>query len=456
MIPADAVALFTTRARQLNPGFKPDDATAEICRRLDGLPLAIELAAARIKVLRPEQILERLAHSLDLLTTGARDAPERHQALRATIEWSHELLEEKERDLFARLGIFSGGCTLDAAETVCGADIDTVQSLVEKNLLRRTDEGRFFMLETIKEFAEARLEQSSIASQMHEAHARLISAFAQRVGSALWAKEDSQALAEIAQEQDNVRAALTWMGASGHFTDQLGVVAGISPFWKVRGGYREGLRWAEAALAGTVGIRTSQRAAVLQSAGAFAAHLGDLEAADLYSRESLSIFRESGTPDQIARGLTSLGVLAAAARDFEGAAALYEQARIEASAASAHTRALVLGNQADLALQQGDYERALPTLEQALELERELENDSGIGWTLFNAALCLFHLDREEEALVALREAVTRSSNVVGIVDLIREFTLMGAISARRGDTSTAAALLGFAGGLVIGPRSPT
>jgi tetratricopeptide (TPR) repeat protein len=146
--------------------------------------------------------------------------------------------------------------------------------------------------------------------------------------------------------------------------------------------------------------------------------------------------------------LISLGVHATAIEDFGGAATFYELAWTESSGASAHTRALVLGNQADLALQQGDYERALPTLAKALELERELENDGGIGWTLCNVALCLSHLGREQEALVAIREAVTRSSNVVEIIDLIREFTVMGAISARRGDMGTAAVLFGFAGGL--------
>jgi predicted ATPase/class 3 adenylate cyclase len=448
MVPVEAVALFASRARQLRPDFEPDDATGEICRRLDGLPLAIELAAARIKVLSPEQMLERLGRSLDLLTGGARDAPERHQALRATIEWSYTLLADAERDLFACLGVFSGGCTLDAAEGVCEADIDTLQSLVEKSLLRRTDEGRFFMLGTIKEFAQAKLELSSRASEMREAHARFFLAVVDRAGTALWANEDPQALDEIADEQDNIRAALTWLGASGRFTDQLRVIAGVSPFWKVRGGYAEGLRWAEEALAGSAGIRSAQRAAVLQSAGAFAGSLGDNEAAEGYCLESLSIFRECGTADEVARALTSLGVHAAAAERFEAAATWYDQARTESSGASAHTRALVLGNQADLALQQGDFERALPTLAEALELERGLANQGAVGWALFNMALCLFQLDREDESRAAIREAVVHSSSVVDVVELIREFTLMGAISARRGDAKTAAALLGFGGAL--------
>jgi predicted ATPase len=141
--PAESVALFTERARQLKPSFQPDDAVSEIADRLDGLPLALELAAARVKVLTPVQILERLGHSLDLLTTGARDAPERQRTLRATIEWSYELLSEDDREAFARLAVFAGGFSLEAAEEVCEIGLDDLQSLVDKSLVRQTDRGRF-------------------------------------------------------------------------------------------------------------------------------------------------------------------------------------------------------------------------------------------------------------------------------------------------------------------------
>jgi predicted ATPase/DNA-binding SARP family transcriptional activator len=449
MVPVEAIALYTVRARQLTADFEPDDAVAEICRRLDGLPLAIELAAARVKVLRSDQILDRLAHSLDLLTSGSRDAPERHQTLRATIEWSYDLLDEDEQELFVRLGVFSGGCTLEAAEEVCGADIDTLQALVEKNLLRRTDEARFLMLETIKEFAEAGLDQSSRATETREAHAQLITVLARRAGNAQWGSEDTRVFEELAQEQDNVRAALTWMGTSGRFIDQLDLVAGVSEFWEARGAYREGLHWAGEALAGTLGIRSATRAAVLRWAGVFAGYVGDLEDANRYLQESLSIFRDCGTQDEIARALATLGVYATVSEDFEGASRFFEQALSESSCADPATRAFILGNQADLALQQGDYENALSTLAKALELQRELESERGIGWTLCNMAFCLFQLGREEDALAASREAVTRSTSVIDVSQLIGGFTLLGAISARRDDARTAAALLGFAGALI-------
>jgi predicted ATPase len=164
----EAIDFFLARARALDPGFEAKDAVPEICRRLDDLPLALELAAARVKALTPEQILQRLERRLPLLTGGPRDAPERQRTLRATIEWSHDLLAEDERRLFARLSVFAGGCTLHAAETVCDADLDTLQSLIDKSLVRHTD-GRYWMLETIREFAAEQLGGEGIRD-MHAEH----------------------------------------------------------------------------------------------------------------------------------------------------------------------------------------------------------------------------------------------------------------------------------------------
>ena len=161
----EAVELFCERAR-----LEPDETIAELCRRLDELPLAVELAAARTRVLTPAQILDRLGQRLDLLK-GGRDADPRQQTLRATIEWSHDLLTGDEKQLFARLAVFAGGCTLDAAEDVCDADLDVLQSLVDKSLLRHTGE-RFWMLETIREFAAERLNDREEAGQIFERHAR--------------------------------------------------------------------------------------------------------------------------------------------------------------------------------------------------------------------------------------------------------------------------------------------
>ena len=166
----DGGVLFTQRARQLQPGFEPDAAVREIVERLDGLPLALELAAGRVKVLTPEQILERLGRGLDLLTSGAHDAPERQRTLRGTVEWSYQLLTADERRLFARLAVFAGSFELEAAEAVCSAELDVLQSLVDQSLLRHGEDGRFFMLATIKEFALEKLRDLPDASSLRRRH----------------------------------------------------------------------------------------------------------------------------------------------------------------------------------------------------------------------------------------------------------------------------------------------
>ena len=171
------------RARAVSPDFTPDATLDLLCERLDDLPLALELAAARTVMLSSEQLLERLGSRLDLLR-GGRDAESRQQTLRATIEWSHDLLELDEQRLFARLAVFAGGCTLEAAEAVCGADLDTLQSLVEKSLVRVRDEGRFWMLETIRELALERLAESGEEEALRRAHTEWFLELARRSGLA--------------------------------------------------------------------------------------------------------------------------------------------------------------------------------------------------------------------------------------------------------------------------------
>src|SRR6266508_667884 len=179
LVDDEAAELFDTRARALRPDFAANGAVGEICRRLDGLPLAIELAAARVKVLTPQQILERLEHRLEFLTGGARDVPERQRTLRATIEWSYELLDERERLLFARLAAFAGTFDLEAAERVCECDLDTLASLVDKSLLRQTADGRFFMLDTIAEFAQECLRALDEERTLRDGHAAYFAALAE-------------------------------------------------------------------------------------------------------------------------------------------------------------------------------------------------------------------------------------------------------------------------------------
>jgi predicted ATPase len=244
----DAVALFTQRARQLQPRFEPDDNVAELARRLDGLPLALELAAARVKALTPEQIVERLGQSLDVLTGGVRDAPERQQTLRATIEWSYQLLDEQEQDLFARLAVFVGGCTLAAAERVVNAELDVLQSLVDKNLLRYS-EARFWMLETIRQLALEKLELREDAEQLRRRHAEYLLEFLPTIETA----GDAALLARESAESANLRAAVEWALHGQHADLALGLAvrftrgalrtsarAGSMPAWALRTSARAG------------------------------------------------------------------------------------------------------------------------------------------------------------------------------------------------------------------------
>src|SRR6187551_212163 len=223
----EAVALFCARA-----GLEPDETVAELCRRLDSLPLAVELAAARTSVLSPPQILERLSQRLDLLR-GGRDAEVRQTTLRATLVWSHELLDEQEKQLFARLAVFADGCTLDAAQRVADADLDTLDSLVDKSLLRHAEE-RFWMLETIREYALERLDDSGDGGQLRRRHAEYFLALAEEAEPDL-RQESRESLDRLEPEQDNVRAALNLFETTCEHEHVMRLAAAVWWYWSLRG-----------------------------------------------------------------------------------------------------------------------------------------------------------------------------------------------------------------------------
>ena len=210
----EGVGFFLARARAAKPDFEVDEAVPEICRRLDELPLALELAAARVKALSTDQILARLEHRLPLLTGGSRDAPERQRTLRSTIEWSYDLLSSAEQQLFHRLAVFAGGCTLEAAEEVCHADLDTLQSLVEKSLLRFSNE-RYWMLETIREYAGERLEHGDERAALRGRHAEHFVSLAERAEPELEGADGAWWLDHLDADRGNFRLALAWLGMVG-------------------------------------------------------------------------------------------------------------------------------------------------------------------------------------------------------------------------------------------------
>src|SRR5215203_4806389 len=272
----EAVRLFVERARAVKPDFEVTNesapAVAEICARLDGLPLAIELAAARTKLLPPQALLSRLSNRLQLLKGGARNLPARQQTLRGTISWSYNLLNEEEKTLFWRLSVFSGGSTLEAIEEICDpeGDIDVlegVDSLVEKSLLRQEEgvgeEPRFVMLETVHEYAREKLEESGEAEKIKRAHAEHFLAMAEEANAELRGPEAAKGLERLEVEHDNMRAALSW--AIGRQKVELGLrLAGaLWRFWSVRGHYGEGRRWLEGALVAGGRGSTASRATAL-------------------------------------------------------------------------------------------------------------------------------------------------------------------------------------------------
>jgi predicted ATPase/class 3 adenylate cyclase len=241
LVDEEAVSFFRVRALAARPDFAPNGEVLEICRRLDNLPLALELAAARVKVLSTAQILSRLGRRLPLLTGGPRDAPERQRTLHATIAWSYELLDGREQDLFAGLSVFEGGWTLEAAEDVCDAGVDELQSLVEKNLVR-VQEDRFWMLGTIHDFALEQLDARSHAAELRRRHAEHFLELAERAEPELRENRQTDWLALLERERDNLRTALAWARDCGEAEIELRLATALRFFWHVRGPVAEARR----------------------------------------------------------------------------------------------------------------------------------------------------------------------------------------------------------------------
>jgi predicted ATPase len=312
----DGRALFVVRARAVDPGFTPSPAVDKICVRLDELPLAIELAAARTAVFSAEQLLERLSQRLDLLT-GSRDADPRQQTLRATIEWSHELLTTSEQRLFARLAVFVGGCTFEAAEQVAGADPDTLQSLLDKSLLRKREtdsDPRYWMLETICEYAVERLEESGEADAVRRRHADHYLTLAEEAYPHLTGSP-KEWLERLSAEHDNLRAACDRLEAAGNTQLVLRLTGALWKFWYTRGYRAEGLRRLERALDADTSS-TAARALALSGVTALAAELGDLERATGWGDEALALHRQLGDAWGVANSIFMLGNLDAYRRDW--------------------------------------------------------------------------------------------------------------------------------------------
>jgi non-specific serine/threonine protein kinase len=392
----EAVALFVERARAAKPNFRLDEdnatAVAEICVRLDGLPLAIALAAARIKLLPPQALLERLGQRLEVLVGGARDAPGRHKTLRGTLQWSHELLSEPEQRLFRQLGVFAGGCTLEAAQAVAnvsegqeGELLEGLEALIDKSMLRGEKgigaEPRFWMLETIREYAAEQLAASGEEEQVRARHAAFFAALGVRAESGLHGPEEGTWRRRLEADHANLRAALAW--SEEHDPELMLQLAGaLWRFWWIH--LHEGRAWLEHALAaGASEAPAPPRVKALACASIVASMQGDVERGAALALEAVDLAEQSG--DQVGRvwGFLNLSFADRCRGDHETAAAhaavAVEQARaLDDDSLPPFLQAFVLNRLGHEAYELGDWSRAEPVLEDALERWRRLGNPWGI------------------------------------------------------------------------------
>jgi predicted ATPase/DNA-binding CsgD family transcriptional regulator len=401
----EAIRLFVERAKGVVSAFELTEqnapAVARVCRMLDGMPLAIELAAARVRVLSVEQICSRLEDSVALLTGGSRTADPRQRTLGATIEWSHDLLSEKEKILFGRLGVFAGGFDLKAAEEVCSGEgleyeevLDVLTHLIDKSLVMVADWGgqaRYRLLETVRQYAVERLDVNGEAGLLEARHAQHYLALAEEAAQEL--REQQAWLARLEREHANFRAALSW--ALDRQDDQpggraelgLGLAAALAQgrFWNAYGP-SEGRRWLEKGLGETTTSPTPVRAKALREAGWIATHQGDYERAVSLLEESMALFEELGDRAGVATSLVYLGHLALHRGDYERVTALGRDAealRHELTDQQAIAHVLYLLGAA--ALSGGEHDRAITHVQESLALNREL----GDSW---DACICLTFL----------------------------------------------------------------
>jgi non-specific serine/threonine protein kinase len=463
----EAVALFVQRAEAAAPGFQVTNANApaiaEICARLDGLPLAIELAAARTKLLPPQALLGRLSNRLQLLTSGPRDRPERQQSLRRTIDWSYGLLDEPEKALFRQLAVFSGGWTLDAAEEVTFAQIDILDglaSLLDKSLIQQPDttvaEPRYRMLETIREFAFEQLDRSGEAGDIRYRFADYFVRLAQAAELELRGPPSMQWLDRLQAEHDNLRAVVHWSLENREPTHALVIGGSLRRYMDARGHLNEAQRWLETGLGLDVPVAPRVRARALLAAGGVAWLSGDYALAIARNTESLTVYRGLADDLGVARALqnlgnvahyqgeydratsiyaeslelyrkigdqagtagilNSMGVLARNRGDLASARALGEESlSIHRSAGDARDVALGLNNLARVARDQGDWTSASDLCSESLKLFAELNDQWGVAVVLANLGIQAQRLGAAERAVKlfgaseALREAATGS-----------------------------------------------
>ena len=438
----DARDLFVARARQVDASFEATPAVEEICRRLDDLPLALELAAARTALFSSEQLLERLSNRLDLLK-GGRDTDVRQQTLRATIAWSFDLLDPDEQRLFASLAVFVGGCSFDVAEEVCRAEADTLQSLLDKSLVRRRVSRfgpRYWMLETIRDFALERFESLPSRLDLQRRHADAFAALVRRADPHLRRGPGQDEWGDrIAEDYDNVRAAV---GFGLEHAPQVAaeMIGNLGFFFWFRGGFAEACRWVDEVLAHSGQLSDSVVGRLHECAASAYGRLGNIVAASRHADDAYAAFVVAGNDQGIADALRERGKAASAAQDIATARALYlELAALSERIGDRWNGAIALNNLGDLALQAGDWATAVELCSRSSEIRAELGDRWGSALALANVAIAKLQLGELEDAAAILQRALRESLAVgAGVVVAMCVDTAVSVASRRRAHHDTA------------------
>jgi predicted ATPase len=471
-----SVALFVSRAKALKPDFVLNEdnapAVAEICVRLDGLPLGIELASARIKLLPPAAMLKRMESRLKVLTGGARDLPARQQTMRGAIAWSYDLLASEEKTLFNRLSVFVGGCNLEEAESVCNSTgdleldfLDAVTSLVDKSLLRQKEqedtEGRFSMLETIREFGLEQLVISGEAEGIRAQHLSFFLELAQQAEPELTGASQGSWFARLEREHDNFRAALLSTRESGKLEDGLRLAGALWRFWEVRGYVTEGRGILDDLLnlTASVEVPANVRAKALNGAGVLAGNQGDYARQTAILEESLKLYEELGDKSGIAQSINNLGSIAYSQGDYARAQALYtESLNLRREIADSWGIANSLNNLGGVAFLQGDCERALSLHSESLQLRRTLEDKRGISMSLNNMGEVAQKQQDYRRAAALYAESLAIRKELGDRFFIVSSLHNLAEVACSRKNYERGARLFGAAESLreIVGARLPT
>ena len=461
-----AVQLFIQRCQAVKADFQVTNenapAVAEICHRLDGLPLAIELAAARIKLLPPQALLSRLERRFEVLRGGTKDLPERQQTMYSAIDWSYSLLDENEKRLFQRLSVFSGGWTVEAAFAVCSAEdqgqlevLDGLQMLVDNNLLRSPEEAsgetRLQMLESIREFAHDHLAESGEGEAIHHRHAQYYASLAEQAEKEKFGSAPQHAWRiRLEAELDNLRAAMDWALEKSQYACELRIATGMWRFWWTHGYWHEGIHWLELGLAGSEPSAGAVRAKALTRMGWMLNKLGDASRSIASLQEGVALWRQIDDQAGLALALSNLGGVLVSYDSAKAITILEEALKIRRGLSDQPGVYATMMNLGNAFNQQGQTNRAIELFTESLKQARAVNDDYSMGVTLINLGDSYTSNGSYEPAEECFAEAERIYQNLADRAGLAEIKRGRGRIALKRGDPVRALDLLSEACGIVF------